>query len=123
MQGNRTLLTGSLASAPGLDEPPVFYSVPKAARYLGISPATLYRAISAGEFPAIKVRGRLRVLADVLDDILAASRAGQMVDVAAWFATRRDRAVSASPALAPEPGRSGEPRGASVVERPGGEAA
>ena len=86
MQGNRILLAGSLVPAPELDEPPVFYSVSKAARYLGMSPATLYRAIDAGEFPAIKVRGRLRVLREVVDEILAELRAGKTVDVAKWAA-------------------------------------
>jgi excisionase family DNA binding protein len=93
MQDNRTLLTGSQASAPKPDEPPVFYSVTKAARYLGMSPATLYRAIEAGEFPAIKIRGRLRVLGEVIDDILAATRAGEMVDVTVWLAARRQHAT------------------------------
>jgi excisionase family DNA binding protein len=87
MQGDRTLLTGPLVSMP--DEPPVFYSVPQAARHLGMSPATLYRAIDAGQFPAIRIRGRLKVLCEVVDEILAAARAGQTVDVAKWTAARR----------------------------------
>lgn len=40
MQGDRSLLAGG--PAPASDEPPAFYSVPKAARQLGMSPATLY---------------------------------------------------------------------------------
>ena len=122
MQGNRILLTGSLAPGSEPAEPPSFLSVPQAARHLGVSPATLYRAISAGEFPAIKVRGRLRVLREVVSDILAASRAGQMVDVAAWFATRRERATPIRPVVDRESEETRDPRrGVPVVERPGGE--
>jgi excisionase family DNA binding protein len=80
MQGDRRSLAG--VSMPASDEPPVFYSVPKAARQLGMSPATLYRAIAANQFPAIRIRGRLLVLREVIDQILAAARAGQTVDVA-----------------------------------------
>jgi excisionase family DNA binding protein len=84
MQGDRRSLAGVSMSAS--DEPPVFYSVPKAARQLGMSPATLYRAIAANQFPAIRIRGRLLVLREVIDQILAAARAGQTVDVAKWAA-------------------------------------
>ena len=87
MQGDRSLLTGALAS--GSDQPPACYSVPEAARHLGMSPATLYRAIAANQFPAIRIRGRLKVLREVVDEILAAARAGQTVDVAKWAAARR----------------------------------
>ena len=37
-------------------EAPRFYSVAQVARMLGMSTMTVYRAIAAGEFPAIKVR-------------------------------------------------------------------
>jgi excisionase family DNA binding protein len=84
MQGNRTLLAGPrVAVEPS--EPPVFYSVPRAAQALGVSAMTLYRAINAGEFPAIKIRGRLRVLRAVVEEILEAART-QTVDVAARMA-------------------------------------
>jgi excisionase family DNA binding protein len=86
MQEDRSLHAG--VSAPAPDEPPAFYSVPKAARQLGMSPATLYRAIAANQFPAIRIRGRLLVLREVIDQILAAARAGQTVDVARWAAGR-----------------------------------
>ena len=42
-------------------EPRRFYSVAEIARMLGMSKMTVYRAIAAGEFPAVKVRGRLIV--------------------------------------------------------------
>lgn len=66
-----------------------YLSVAQAAAMLDVSPMTLYRAIAAGQFPAIKIRGRLKILAVVVDEILAAARAGQMVDVAEWTAGRR----------------------------------
>ena len=40
---------------------PKFLSVPQVARMIGMSPMTIYRAIAAGEFPAVRVRGRLIV--------------------------------------------------------------
>ncbi|MCA1702392.1 MAG: helix-turn-helix domain-containing protein [Actinobacteria bacterium] len=42
-------------------EAPRFYSVSQVAQMLGMSTMTLYRAISAGEFPAVRIRGRLIV--------------------------------------------------------------
>src|SRR5689334_4847078 len=44
-----------------------FYSVAQVARMFGISSVTLYRAINAGEFPAVRIRGRLIVPAQALD--------------------------------------------------------
>ena len=40
-----------------------FFTVAEAAGLLGLSEPTLYRAIRAGEFPAIKVRGRRQCVA------------------------------------------------------------
>ena len=40
---------------------PKFYSVAQVAAMFGMSPMTLYRAIAAGEFPAVRIRGRLIV--------------------------------------------------------------
>jgi excisionase family DNA binding protein len=60
-----------------------FQSVPETARILGMSEVTLYRAIRAGEFPAIKVRGRYVVPSRVLDDMeSAAVESGTVVDAA-----------------------------------------
>jgi hypothetical protein len=51
----------------------------------GMSSMTVYRAISAGEFPAIRVRGRLFVPARAVDEMVAAAIADQtVVDAAAW---------------------------------------
>jgi hypothetical protein len=54
-----------------------------------VSRATLYRAIAAGQFPAIRIRGSLKILGEVVEEIIAAARAGEMVDVAEWTAARR----------------------------------
>ena len=62
-----------------------FYSVPEVARMLGMSDMTLYRAIKAGEFPAIRVRGRLVVPARAIELLAeAAIAAGSLVDAAVW---------------------------------------
>jgi excisionase family DNA binding protein len=83
MQFNRTdepLVTPGLASQWGR-----FLSVATAAGLLGMSQVTLYRAIQAGEFPAIKVRGRYVIpsrAVDAMED--AALSSGAVVDAAAW---------------------------------------
>lgn len=64
---------------------PRFYSVPQVARLLGMAPVTVYRAIRAGEFPAVQVRGRLIVPAKAIDAMVdAAVEGGGLVDAAAW---------------------------------------
>ena len=64
---------------------PRFYSVSKAARMFGISPMTLYRAINAGEFPAVRIRGRLIVPAKAVEAMSDAAMAEQgVVDAAGW---------------------------------------
>lgn len=66
-------------------EAPRFYSVAQVAGMLGMSPMTVYRAIAAGEFPAVRIRGRLIVPARVLDAMVDAAVADQAaVDAAAW---------------------------------------
>ena len=68
-------------------ESPRFLSVASAARALGTSPMTLYRAIQAGEFPAVRIRGRLIVPAKVLDKLAdEAMAANAVVDAAEWVA-------------------------------------
>jgi excisionase family DNA binding protein len=46
-----------------------FYTIPEAAKLLRMSPATLYREIAAGRFPAVKVRTRLVIPAKAIDEI------------------------------------------------------
>ncbi len=50
-----------------------FFTVTEAAGLLGLSEPTLYRAIRAGEFPAIKVRGRYVVPAKAIDAMEASA--------------------------------------------------
>ena len=62
-----------------------FLSVSATAQLLGMSEMTLYRAIAAGEFPAVRVRGRLIVPTRAIDEMVEASLAdGRMVDAADW---------------------------------------
>jgi excisionase family DNA binding protein len=46
-----------------------FLSVAEAAVILKVSEVTLYRGISAGEFPAIKIRGRYVIPCKALDEL------------------------------------------------------
>jgi excisionase family DNA binding protein len=78
---NTTGLQSTAVPAPA----PRFYSVAEAAQMLGMSAMTLYRAISAGEFPAVRIRGRLIVPAKALDamaDVAVTERT--VVDAAGW---------------------------------------
>jgi len=59
-----------------------FYSVAEAANLLGLSEPTLYRAIRADEFPAIRVRNRYVVPAKAIDELEATALASGLVDVA-----------------------------------------
>jgi len=62
-----------------------FYSVAQGARLLGLSEMTLYRAISDGQFPAVRIRGRLIIPAKAIDEMTAAAVDGQaVVDAARW---------------------------------------
>ncbi len=61
----------------------------QAARMLGMSTVTLYRAISAGEFPAVRIRNRLIVPAKALEAMADAALAKQaVIDAATWTAQR-----------------------------------
>ncbi len=68
---------------------PRFYSVAQVARMLGTAPVTLYRAIRAGEFPAVRIRGRLIVPAKAIEAMAEAAVAEQTV-VEPWAAASRD---------------------------------
>ena len=72
------------------DAAPTFYTVPEAARILRVDPATVYRAIRAGQFPAVRVRTRYIVPARAVDRIAAiAAASGSCVDVARLAAASR----------------------------------
>ena len=73
-------------------QPPTFFSVAEVAGMFGISAMTIYRAISAGQFPAIRVRGRLFVPARAVDAMVDAAIAEQtVVDAAGWVPERVTR--------------------------------
>jgi excisionase family DNA binding protein len=64
-----------------------FLTVTETARMLGTSDMTLYRAINAGQFPAVRIRGRLIVPMQAIDEIVCAALNGrQLVDTWAWSA-------------------------------------
>ena len=66
-------------------EAPRFYSVAEVALMLGMSTMTVYRAIAAGEFPAVKIRNRLIVPARAIEAMADAAVADQtVVDAAGW---------------------------------------
>lgn len=67
-----------------------FYTVAEASALLAdVSEPTLYRAIRAGEFPAIKIRGRYVIPARAIDAMEDAALAGGgVVDTADWTAHR-----------------------------------
>jgi excisionase family DNA binding protein len=70
---------------------PRFYSVAEAARILGAAPVTLYRAIRAGEFPAVRIRGRLIVPASALEAMSATTVSnGTLVDAAEWTSQSKE---------------------------------
>jgi excisionase family DNA binding protein len=73
--------------------PRTFYNVHEVAEMLGMSAMTVYRAISAGEFPAVRIRSRLIVPAKAVDAMVEAAVADRsVVDAADWTVvpTRRE---------------------------------
>ena len=63
---------------------PTFYSVAETAQMFGMSEMTLYRAIHDGEFPAIRIRGRLIIPARAIEAMIDAAVEGGFVDAADW---------------------------------------
>jgi excisionase family DNA binding protein len=59
-----------------------FYTVAEVAALLGLSDPTVYRAIRAGEFPAIRVRGRYVIPAKAIDQLESSALAAGLVDSA-----------------------------------------
>lgn len=67
-----------------------FLSVAEQADELGISEVTLYRAIKAGEFPAVRIRGRVVIPAGAVAAMADAALAGgTAVDAASWVVVQR----------------------------------
>lgn len=74
---------------PTTSEAPRFYSVAEVARMLGTAPVTLYRAIREGEFPAVRIRGRLIVPAKAIEAMADLAVTEQTtVDAAGWAVQR-----------------------------------
>ena len=73
---------------------PRFLSVKQAAELMGVADVTLYRAIWAGEFPAVKIRGRYVIPTRAIDALeqaaLAAPEALLEESAAAWTAAAED---------------------------------
>lgn len=68
---------------PGLQR--AFYSVSEAAELFGMSDMTLYRAIKAGEFPAVRIRGRLIIPARAIEEMVSAAMTARAeVHVTEW---------------------------------------
>jgi excisionase family DNA binding protein len=81
---NGVVMQGSMVNKESA-EPPRFYSVAQVAQMLGMSAMTVYRAIGAGEFPAVRVRGRLIVPARAVAEMVDAAVASQgVVDASGW---------------------------------------
>ena len=78
--------------APAAPAAPRFYSIAQVAAMLGTSPVTLYRAIRAGQFPAVRIRGRLIVPAKAVEAMAdAAAVEHTVVDAAGWVPERAVR--------------------------------
>lgn len=92
----------------GQDEPEaMFRSVAEVARLCRVSKMTVYRAIAAGEFPAVRIQGRLIVPAKVIEAMVAAAIAGHTtVDAADWVADGTRRPTPASAVFPAGSGRS-----------------
>lgn len=83
-----------LTPMPSGDEPEAapFRTVAEVARLCRVSKMTLYRAIAAGRFPAVRIEGRLIVPAKVVEAMAQAAMTGNTtVDAADWV--RRDDAA------------------------------
>src|SRR5262249_44346177 len=85
---SRPKLRHGRPGSTGSDRPRVFYSVAEVADLFGMSDMTLYRAINQGQFPAVRVRGRLFVPAKAIEAMVeSAVGTDAVVDAAAWITT------------------------------------
>ncbi|MFE5890479.1 helix-turn-helix domain-containing protein [Streptomyces sp. NPDC056462] len=65
-------------------------TIAEAAEQLGVSYQTLWRAIRDGEFPGLKIRGRILVPIRAIELLMeSVTHSGQVVDVADWTAAWR----------------------------------
>ena len=78
-------MRGQLSSTEPASSAPQFYSVAQVARLFGMSSMTVYRAIAAGEFPAVRIRGRLIVPARAVESMVEMAVNEQtVVDASGW---------------------------------------
>lgn len=79
-----------MLSSPATDgdpEPSLFRSVAEVARLCRVSKMTVYRAIAAGEFPAVRIQGRLIVPTGAVEAMAEAAIANRTtVNAADWTA-------------------------------------
>jgi excisionase family DNA binding protein len=75
--------TSGIGSGGTAGAAPQFYSVAQVAEMFGMSTMTVYRAIAAGEFPAVRIRGRLIVPAKALDAMVDAALDHGVADASA----------------------------------------
>ena len=79
-------------------DPPTFYDVEGVARMFKMSRMTVYRAIRAGELPAVRIRGRWLVpqaaIAALVDSALAEAFEGRLEDLGTPDDVRRDAGVT-----------------------------
>ncbi|MFE1288641.1 helix-turn-helix domain-containing protein [Streptomyces sp. NPDC058751] len=65
-------------------------AIGEAAVQLGVSYQTLWRAIHDGEFPGIKIRGRILVPVKAIELLMeSVTKSGQLIDVADWTTSWR----------------------------------
>jgi predicted DNA-binding transcriptional regulator AlpA len=77
---------------PSPAQTPRFYSVAQVAQIFGMAPVTVYRAIRAGQFPAVRIRGRLIVPAKAVEAMADAAAVEQtVVDAAGWVSEQAVR--------------------------------
>jgi excisionase family DNA binding protein len=78
------------APPPSLASQRPFLTVSEAAPLLRVSDMSLYRAIHASRFPAVRIGGRIIVPTVAIDEMIAAAMATSgLVDAAAWVRDHR----------------------------------
>ena len=81
--------SGRVPDAAGSRPRPAFLTVDEVAGLLRVDAVTIYRAIRAGEFPAVKIRKRYviprRALELLVEDVMVS---GSCVDTATWASSQ-----------------------------------
>lgn len=100
--------------------PRLFLTVRETADALRVDPATIYRAIRDGTFPAVRVRGRYIVPARAVDELVSrAVVSGSCVDASEAMTHHGADQPAREPRVAvPRPRLPGEPRGSDLAREP-----